>query len=106
MLRNVPRTVRLLAFGAFLNGVVSFTFGSLHAGASISGQVLAPPLGGALYATAPQLLWPACALLAGGAGLAVLAARRLRGPGPGTAQGPVRDVPAGQAPPVRQAQSG
>ncbi|MGW1706803.1 MFS transporter [Streptomyces sp. NPDC002206] len=81
-------------------------FQSLYAGASISGQVLAPPLGGALYATAPQLLWPACALLAGGAGLAVLAARRLRGPGPVTARGPVRDVPAGQAPPVRQAQSG
>lgn len=26
MLRGVPRTVRLLAFGAFFNGVVSFTF--------------------------------------------------------------------------------
>nr|WTB30378.1 MFS transporter [Streptomyces sp. NBC_00830] len=81
-------------------------FQSLYAGASISGQVLAPPLGGALYATAPGLLWPACAVLAGGAGLAVLAARRLRGPGPGSARGPVRDAPAGQAPPVRQAQSG
>ena len=56
-------------------------FQSLYAGASISGQVLAPPLGGALYAAAPELLWPACALLAGGAGLAVLAARRLSGPG-------------------------
>lgn len=26
VVRDVPRTVRLLAFGAFLNGVVSFTF--------------------------------------------------------------------------------
>ncbi|MGW8886028.1 MFS transporter [Streptomyces sp. NPDC055749] len=57
------------------------TFQSLYAGASISGQVLAPPLGGALYATAPALLWPVCAVLAGGAGVAVLAARRLREPG-------------------------
>ncbi|MFB8088743.1 MFS transporter [Streptomyces sp. NPDC055992] len=52
-------------------------FQSLYAGASISGQVLAPPLGGALYATAPALLWPACAVLACLAGCAVLAARRL-----------------------------
>lgn len=56
-------------------------FQSLYAGASISGQVLAPPLGGALYASAPALLWPVCAVLAGGAGVAVLAARRLREPG-------------------------
>ncbi|MFB6708819.1 MFS transporter [Streptomyces sp. NPDC056333] len=78
-------------------------FQSLYAGASISGQVLAPPLGGALYATAPGLLWPACALLAG---LAVLAARRLRGPGAKTVLGPVRDASVAQAPPVRQAGSG
>ncbi|MGQ4486372.1 MFS transporter [Streptomyces sp. 372A] len=56
-------------------------FQSLYAGASISGQVLAPPLGGALYAAAPALLWPACAVLAGLAGGAVLAARRLPVPG-------------------------
>lgn len=56
-------------------------FQSLYAGASISGQVLAPPLGAALYAAAPALLWPLCALLAAGAGGAVLAARRLPGPG-------------------------
>ncbi|WP_457517413.1 MFS transporter [Streptomyces sp. TE33382] len=56
-------------------------FQSLYAGASISGQVLAPPLGGALYASAPALLWPLCAVLAGGAGAAVLAAGRLREPG-------------------------
>ncbi|MYW12096.1 MFS transporter, partial [Streptomyces sp. SID2563] len=54
-------------------------FQSLYAGASISGQVLAPPLGGALYAIAPALLWPACAVLACLAGCAVLAARRLPG---------------------------
>lgn len=56
-------------------------FQSLYAGASISGQVLAPPLGGALYTAAPALLWPACAVLACGAGVAVLAARGLREPG-------------------------
>ncbi|WP_405435981.1 MFS transporter [Streptomyces anulatus] len=56
-------------------------FQSLYAGASISGQVLAPPLGAALYAAAPALLWPLCALLAAGAGIAVLAARRLPVPG-------------------------
>jgi predicted MFS family arabinose efflux permease len=61
-------------------GHVQGRFQSLYAGASISGQVLAPPLGGALYAAAPGLLWPVCAVLAGGAGAAVLAARRLRGP--------------------------
>ncbi|MEV6549869.1 MFS transporter [Streptomyces sp. NPDC051597] len=58
-------------------------FQSLYAGASISGQVLAPPLGGALYTAAPALLWPLCALLAGLAGLAVLWARRLPEPPPG-----------------------
>ncbi|MFE7752425.1 MFS transporter [Streptomyces sp. NPDC057428] len=55
-------------------------FQSLYAGASISGQVLAPPLGGALYAASPGLLWPLCAVLACGAGVAVLAARRTREP--------------------------
>ncbi|WP_405688793.1 MFS transporter [Streptomyces sp. NBC_00057] len=72
-------------------------FQSLYAGASISGQVLAPPIGGALYAAAPGLLWPACAVLAGGAGAAVLAVRRLRGP--------VREVVPAPAP-ERQAQPG
>lgn len=55
-------------------------FQSLYAGASISGQVLAPPLGGALYTAVPGLLWPVCAALAGLAGLAVLRARGLRAP--------------------------
>lgn len=82
-------------------------FQSLYAGASISGQVLAPPLGGALYAAAPGLLWPACAVLAGGAGAAVLAARRLgaAGPGPVAVRPPVREeacAPASE----RQARSG
>lgn len=47
-------------------------FQSLYAGVSVSGVVLGPPLGGALYGAAPGLLWPACALLAAGAGAAVL----------------------------------
>ncbi|NXY93131.1 MFS transporter [Streptomyces sp. BR123] len=51
-------------------------FQSLYAGVSVSGVVLGPPLGGALYATAPGLLWPLCAVLAGGAGAAVLYAGR------------------------------
>ncbi|MEU2391567.1 MFS transporter [Streptomyces sp. NPDC007369] len=51
-------------------------FQSLYAGVSVSGVVLGPPLGGALYATAPGLLWPLCAVLAGGAGAAVLYAAR------------------------------
>ncbi|MFE9406185.1 MFS transporter [Streptomyces sp. NPDC006530] len=63
-------------------------FQSLYAGASISGQVLAPPLGGALYAWAPGLLWPLCALLAALAGLAVLGARRLPGRPGGADTGP------------------
>ncbi|MEW2489045.1 MFS transporter [Streptomyces sp. NPDC048411] len=80
-------------------GHVQGRFQSLYAGASISGQVLAPPLGGALYAAAPELLWPVCAVLAGGAGVAVLAARRLRGP--------VRvEAPARTPMPERQAQPG
>lgn len=63
-------------------------FQSLYAGASISGQVLAPPLGGALYTASPALLWPLCAALGCGAGVAVLAARRLREPS--RTMGPVR----------------
>jgi MFS family permease len=51
-------------------------FQSLYAGVSVSGVVLGPPLGGALYAAAPGLLWPLCAALAAGAGAAVLWAGR------------------------------
>ncbi|ARE77088.1 MFS transporter [Streptomyces sp. NPDC059558] len=45
---------------------------SLYAGVSVSGVVLGPPLGGALYSAAPGLLWPLCVVLAAGAGAAVL----------------------------------
>ncbi|MFI6149378.1 MFS transporter [Streptomyces sp. NPDC051109] len=60
-------------------------FQSLYAGVSVSGVVLGPPLGGALYAAAPGLLWPLCAALAAGAGGAVLyvSRREARGAGPG-----------------------
>ncbi|WP_030766742.1 MFS transporter [Streptomyces sp. NRRL F-2664] len=47
-------------------------FQSLYAGISVSGVVIGPPLGGALYAAAPGLLWPLCAGLAAAAGGAVL----------------------------------
>ncbi len=47
-------------------------FQSLYAGISVSGVVIGPPLGGALYSVAPGLLWPLCAVLAAGAGGAVL----------------------------------
>ncbi|MER7733545.1 MFS transporter [Streptomyces erythrochromogenes] len=55
-------------------------FQSLYAGISVSGVVIGPPLGGALYAAAPGLLWPLCAGLAATAGAAVLwaSARRRR----------------------------
>ncbi|MGW6978468.1 MFS transporter [Streptomyces sp. NPDC054932] len=43
-------------------------FQSLYAGVSVSGVVLGPPLGGALYSAAPGLLWPLSAVLAAGAG--------------------------------------
>ncbi|MEW2415860.1 MFS transporter [Streptomyces sp. NPDC046866] len=54
-------------------------FQSLYAGVSVSGTVLAPALGGALYAAAPGLLWPLCAALAAGAGAAVFRAARRPG---------------------------
>ncbi len=54
-------------------------FQSLYAGVSVSGVVLAAPLGGTLYAAAPGLLWPLCAVLAAGAGGAVLWAGRRAG---------------------------
>lgn len=47
-------------------------FQSLYAGVSISGFVLAAPLGGAVYDTAPDLLWPLCAALGAAAGGIVL----------------------------------
>ncbi|WP_405533615.1 MFS transporter [Streptomyces avidinii] len=49
-------------------------FQSLYAGVSVSGVVLGPPIGGALYSAAPGLLWPLCAVLAAGAGATLLGA--------------------------------
>lgn len=65
-------------------------FQSLYAGVSASGVVLGAPLGGALYSAAPGLLWPVCAVLAAGAGVAVLrmSARPVREP----AQDPAQDL--------------
>ncbi|SNR88720.1 MFS transporter [Actinacidiphila glaucinigra] len=64
-------------------------FQSLYAGASVSGTVLAPPLGGALYEAAPGALWPVCAVLAALSGAVLLAAaawwRRGAGEGDGEA---------------------
>lgn len=64
-------------------------FQSLYAGASISGSVLAPAIGGAVYDAAPGLLWPLCAgagLLAGAAVLlAASPALRSRPPLPAPA---------------------
>lgn len=54
-------------------------FQSMYAGASVSGFVFAAPLGGVLYEAAPKLLWPLCTALGVGAGVVVLAARRLPG---------------------------
>ncbi|MEU9374649.1 MFS transporter [Streptomyces sp. NPDC048255] len=65
-------------------------FQSLYAGVSVSGVVLGPPLGGALYSAAPGLLWPLCAVLAAGAGGAVLWAQRLRPAGAAGAERPDR----------------
>jgi len=54
---------------------------SLYAGASVSGVVLAPLFGSAVYERAPSLLWPACLVVAVLAGVAVLlAGRRARLP--------------------------
>ncbi|WP_374194262.1 MFS transporter [Streptomyces sp. N35] len=53
-------------------------FQSLYAGVSVSGTVLAAPIGGAVLGAAPGLLWPLCAVLAVGAGCAVLLADRPR----------------------------
>ncbi|MFJ8161539.1 MFS transporter [Streptomyces sp. NPDC096136] len=54
-------------------------FQSLYAGVSVSGTVLAPPAGGALYAAAPWLLWPLCAALAAGAGAVLIRLSRRQG---------------------------
>ncbi|MGW1891801.1 MFS transporter [Streptomyces sp. NPDC002004] len=70
-------------------------FQSLYSGASVSGTVLAAPLGGALYAAAPSALWPACAALGALAGTAVLVAGRLRRTPARTWWGPRPDAETG-----------
>ncbi|MFF3337225.1 MFS transporter [Streptomyces flavidovirens] len=67
-------------------------FQSLYAGVSVSGVILAPPLGGALYETAPALLWPLSAALALAAGGAVIAAGRLGGAAGGPSLSRLRRV--------------
>ncbi|WP_329127647.1 MFS transporter [Streptomyces sp. NBC_01465] len=54
-------------------------FQSLYAGVSVSGVVLAPPLGGALYSAAPGALWPLSAVIAGAAGAVLVVAGRSAG---------------------------
>jgi predicted MFS family arabinose efflux permease len=55
----------------------------LYTGAATSGTMLAAPIGTAVYAVAPALLWPACGLAALAAAYAVLASgRRPARPGP------------------------
>jgi MFS family permease len=56
-------------------------FQSLYAGVSMSGVVLAGPVGGVVYQNARGLLWPLCLALAVLAGAGVLAAGRLSGAG-------------------------
>ncbi|MGR8011243.1 MFS transporter [Streptomyces hypolithicus] len=60
-------------------------FQSLYSGVSVSGFVLGPPLGGALYEAAPGLLWPLSAAVAVVAGGVVLGAGRLCRVGGGAA---------------------
>ncbi|MEV0096209.1 MFS transporter [Streptomyces sp. NPDC050738] len=62
-------------------------FQSLYAGVSVSGVVLAPPLGGALYSAAPGVLWPLSAVLAGAAGAVLIGAGRRRAPAAGLSAG-------------------
>ncbi|MDO0932152.1 MFS transporter [Streptomyces sp. DG2A-72] len=68
-------------------------FQSLYAGVSISGVVLAAPLGGALYERAPGMLWPLCAGLGAVAAMAVLAAATGRPAPTATPSGPPPETP-------------
>jgi MFS family permease len=68
-------------------------FQSMYAGASISGVVLAAPLGGALWEAAPGALWPVCAALLAVAACASLAAHRMPAGAPPV---PVPAAPATQ----------
>jgi hypothetical protein len=65
----------------------------MYAGASISGVVLAAPLGGALWEAAPSALWPVCAALLAVAACASLAAHRMPA---ATQPAPVPVAPAPQ----------
>ena len=66
----------------------------LYTGAATSGTMLAGPVGTAVYATAPGLLWPLCGVAAGAAAVVVLSLGRGRSPAgagsgsPGTAPRP------------------
>ncbi|WP_075016637.1 MFS transporter [Actinacidiphila rubida] len=83
-------------------------FQSLYAGASVSGTVLAPPLGAALYSAAPSALWPTCAALAAAAALGLLAVHARGGAAavPDTADTPAGPVPAPSTGPVADPRPG
>jgi MFS family permease len=48
----------------------------LYTGAATSGTMLSAPLGGMVYATAPDLLWPLCGVVAGAGALLAIASAR------------------------------
>lgn len=79
-------------------------FQSLYAGASITGVVLAAPLGGALYQAAPGLLWPVTTAAVAAAGCAVVVGARLesgraaRRPASGAPVEPLPETPVAPAP--------
>lgn len=54
----------------------------LYTGAATSGTMLAAPIGTAVYAAQPALLWPGCGVVAGIAAIVVLAAGRGVAPAP------------------------
>lgn len=56
----------------------------LYTGASTSGSLLAAPVGGAVYAVAPGLLWPLCGLAAVAAAASVMTGRERVSPSPTT----------------------
>jgi MFS family permease len=73
----------------------------LYTAAATSGSMLSAPLGGALYAARPSLLWPACAVVAGAGAVLAAASGRLRRPGDAAAsaqrrQGLVREEGAAE----------
>jgi MFS family permease len=75
------------ATGSLSAGALSATadhlvgqYQGLYTGAATSGTLLAAPVGTAVYAAAPGLLWPLMAALALAAAAVVLPARRLTAP--------------------------